>query len=167
MSIRLGAAVAVSALLFAGACRAPAGLPDSGLTGSLWLPDSAAVLADLEYSGMASETRVVLTSPESWVATWAQLYAPFGYKPARPDVDFATQRVLVVAQGWQGTGGFDIRIDSLVAIPMRTWVYVTAVAPGRGCITTQLVTQPVQAMRVPQSLEPFAFRERSVVRDCQ
>jgi hypothetical protein len=165
--VRSGVLLAVTGLLLIGGCRDTTNVATTRPQGSLWVPDSAAVLAHEEYSGMSSETRTVVADSATWVATWSQIYAPYGSKPARPDVDFATHRVLVVALGWRGTGGYRIGIDSLVTVPMRTFAYVTAVAPGRGCITTQLVTQPVQLVRVPQSLEPFAFEYREVVHDCQ
>jgi len=124
------------------------------------------VLAHEYYSGLANETRAVVADAESWATTWAQVYANRQPQPVRPEVDFATDRVLVVALGQRGTGGFDIGVDSVVQFPASTVVYVRTVAPGQGCITTQALTQPVQLVRLPEPLAPFAFQERSVVRDC-
>jgi hypothetical protein len=92
---------------------------------SVWLPPSTAVLAHEYYSGLGDAVRSVLSDPASWAAVWAQL--TFGTQPQTPlpSVDFDTERVLVAALGTRPTGGYDIRVDSLVRYEHGSVAYVT------------------------------------------
>jgi len=137
-----------------------------GPRASVWLPDpSAAILHDY-YSGLVNGTDLVIADSQSWATTWAQLIRGVGPPPALPAVDFRTERVVLVALGQRSTGGYDIRIDSVVQFQRGSVTYVTATSPGNRCVTTQALTQPVDVMRVPQELEPMAFQRQAVVRDC-
>jgi hypothetical protein len=84
-----------------------------------------AVLAHASYSGLGDAVRSVLSDPASWAAVWAQL--TFGTQPQTPlpSVDFDTERVLVAALGTRPTGGYDIRVDSLVRYEHGSVAYVT------------------------------------------
>ncbi len=88
-------------------------------------------------------------------------------QPPLPSVDFGTEGVLVAALGTRNTGGYDIRVDSLVQYQYASVAYVTTQSPGQSCGTTQALTQPVQILRLsPPPVVPIAFDEHLVVVEC-
>jgi len=112
-----------------------------GSRASVWLPDSSAAIAHEYYSGFVDATDLVITDSPSWVVTWAQIYARLRPQPSLPAVDFRTERVVLAALGQRNTGGYDIRIDSVVHFQRGRVTYVAATAPGRGCFTTQALSR--------------------------
>src|SRR3989442_9299585 len=89
-----------------------------------------------------------------------------GPPPAVPAVDFRTERVVLVALGQRSTGGYDIRIDSVVQFQRGSVTYVTATSPGQKCGTTSALSQPVDVIRLSPKVEPIVFQRRGGVRDC-
>ncbi len=134
---------------------------------SVWLPPSTAVLVHGYDSGLGDSARLVISDAQTWAIIWAQLTARSQPQPPLPTVDFGTERLLLAALGQRNTGGYDIRIDSLVRFEHGSVAYVTRRAPGPSCFTTQALTHPVEIVRVsPAPLEPIAFDQQAVVVDC-
>jgi hypothetical protein len=159
MNLRIAVSVTPWLLLGAIGCRdvtSPTVI-DFGLRVSVWVPDSAAELATTAQSGFSGAMRSVVSDSKAWASTWRQ----FSCCAPAPDVDFTRDRVLVAALGRRSTAGYAITIDSAVGFDAGTVVYVTAFDAG-GCLEPQVETQPAQAVRLPQPLEPISFLERSV-----
>jgi len=149
-------------------CREPtATLAEIGARVSVFQPDSAATLIHEHWSGFRTASRLVVTDAISWGAVWRQAYASVSPQPPQRAVNFSTEAVIVASLGERGTGGFDIRVDSVVAHEGGIAVYLTTVAPGASCFTPQSLTQPVHAVRVPWVHGSAYFEERAVVRECR
>ena len=151
-----------------GNCREPtATLAELGARQSVSQPDSAATLIHEYWSGFRTASRLVVTDAMSWGVVWQRAYATLTPQPPQPAVDFATEAVIVASLGERFTGGFDIRVDSVVTHEGGIAVYLTTVAPGPSCVTTQSLTQPIHAVRVPRPHGPPVFDEQPIVRDCR
>lgn len=145
----------------------PVGRAALGSRSAAWVPDTTAILFHGAYSGLGDSARLVIRDSGTWAAIWTQLATGRQPQPPLPSVDFGTERVLLAALGQRNTGGYDIRIDSLVRYERGSVAYVTTRAPGRSCGTTQALTQPVEIVRLaPLPLEPVAFDQQAVVIDC-
>jgi len=140
--------------------------PDAGRSGPAWQPDSAAILLHQYTSGLRAASRSVVTDPVSWATVWERIHSPALPQPRRPAVDFSSDAVLVASLGERVTGGFDIRVDSVLSSGGWTAVYVTTSSPGHGCQVPQEVTQPVQAVRLPRPRGAVYFEDRAVVVEC-
>jgi len=124
-------------------------------------------IAHAYSSGLGAPARLVIADSATWAAIWAQVYAGLQPRPSLPAVDFGTQRVLLAALGQRNSGAYDIRIDSVVRFTSASVAYLTTTAPGRNCVTTQALTQPVDLVRLaPPPVAPVAFEQQAVVRDC-
>ena len=139
----------------------PLGAVDVG-----WNDSGAGHVAHGYYSGFASPARLVIDNDADWRAAWAQAYAPMGQPPAAPAIDFAHSRVIVVALGTRGTGGYDITINRLATSDGNLYAEVMSTSPGSRCGTTQALTQPFDIVRVPRSSGPVVFVELSATNDC-
>jgi hypothetical protein len=133
---------------------------------SAWVPDPSAALAHEYYSGFRDAAGLVIADSRSWEAAWARLYAGARPQPPLPAVDFRAERVVLVALGERNSGGYDIRIDSVARFQRGSVTYVTGTAPGHSCLKTGALTQPVDVIRLSRGVEPMAFQQRAVVRDC-
>lgn len=124
------------------------------------------VVLNLGYSGFAVSERVVVRSDRHWKAIWEKAFEIQTPVPPRPAIDFATEMVVVAALGSRPTGGYGIVITDLETRGTKLEVLVTASSPGSSCFTTQALTQPVVMVRVRAVPGPVAFRERSLVYQC-
>ena len=85
---------------------------------------------------------------------------------APPVVDFGQSMVILAAMGVQNTGGHMILIEGVHRSEKRLFVTVRQVLPGLGCMTTQTLTSPVDAVQVPKSDEAVTFVERQETQTC-
>ena len=155
----------VTALLLA--CEGTSQLTSFGGRTSAWVPDPSATIAHEYYSGFINSVDLVIVDPVTWTTTWTKLYSGLQPQPSLPDIRFPAEQIVLTALGQRVSGGFDIRIDSIVRFEHGSQVYVTTTAPGQGCATTQALTQPVYLVRIsPPLREPIAFPRTTVTRNC-
>ena len=107
--------------------------------------------------------RAVIREAESLARLWARL----GAAQEQPNVDFANDVVIVAALGQRPTGGYEIAVRRAAVEQGRLVVEVLSSSPGRNCMTTMALTQPVAVVAVAAAgAEPVEFVEREERRDC-
>jgi hypothetical protein len=124
------------------------------------------VILHIGYSGFAVSERVVVRSDPHWKAIWEKAFETQASAPPHPAIDFETEMVVVAALGARPTGGYGIQITDLETRGTELEALVTASSPGPSCYNTQAITQPVMMVRVRAVPGPVAFRERSLVYQC-
>lgn len=121
------------------------------------------------YSGIDDARRLVIRDAGTWQAVWAEVVGQRTPVPEPPSVDFARDMVILAAMGRRGTGGYAIAIDEVSAEggAGELRVVVRETAPGPGCMTTQALSAPVTAVRVPQTDDAVTFIERTETFACE
>jgi hypothetical protein len=119
------------------------------------------------YTGFAEPDRLVVRDAETWADVYARSFAGRSEVPPRPAVDFASEMILVAAQGSQGSSGYDISIDRAAAQAGRLMAEVIQVVPDERCPVLAVITSPVVMVRVPALSGRVEFVERRVVRQCE
>ena len=118
------------------------------------------------YSGIVDSLRVVVDDAARWAMYWRRLHAGAMPVPPVPPVDFARDMVILAALGTRSSGGFTIRIDSAYDDGASVEIVVSRTSPGRGCVLTAALTQPVDIVRIPARKVPVRFRELDVTEPC-
>lgn len=80
--------------------------------------------------------------------------------------DFATATVILVAIGQTNTGGYSVAVDRILRTTTGATVHYTVTSPGPNCMTTQMLSAPVQMVSVPRLPSAVRFVARRVVADC-
>jgi hypothetical protein len=171
-------AAALAALVLGAGCRgaAPSATPPTAATTPASAPPAPSFVAAQPsspvtrlYSGRHSAyeaaAEVVVRDAAAWQATWARLRRGPAAESA-PAVDFARDMIVVVALGERPSGGYAVRIDSVSAGSPGPVVHYTATEPGEGCMSTQALTAPVDAVQVPRVAGPARFTRRTVRTAC-
>ena len=162
-----------TAALFLAACAASVAEPDVNIgpriTTTPLGSDGRPLTA---YSAIDTAARVVVRDAARWQAQWNTIWGRTTPVPALPAVDFTREMVVVAAMGGRSNGGYTIRIDSVTASAGLTpgggaLVWVSSTSPGPRCVTTQALTAPVDAVRMPLVGGPINFHERALVTNCQ
>ena len=121
-----------------------------------------------EYnSGFVESARLVVRSDAEWRAAWAKVYEGVSPQPGRPAIAFSREMVLVAALGQRSSGGYGIVVEGVYDGGGELRVLVRKVSPGRNCVVTAALTEPVDAVRVPRSAMPVRWVEKEEVHDCE
>ena len=125
------------------------------------------------HSGIWDPLRVVIRNREAWREVWKWIHSPDPYHgpvselPPLPEIDFSREMVVVAALGGRPTGSYGIIVEGAYERGNRLEVVVRAQSPGKSCMVTQAVTQPVDIVRLPKSERSVVFRETEVVHECK
>ena len=117
-------------------------------------------------SGIVKRLRIVIRDRDAWVELWKQLSSKQFPQPPLPEIDFSREMLIVVAMGEQGTGGFSISVDGVYEKNNKIEVIVKSFRPGKKCMLTQALTQPVDVVRLKKSDYSVVFRETSETKNC-
>lgn len=126
------------------------------------------VLLETQHSGQEAPLRRVVREDTAWASFWSGLDLPTdgaGETPPRPEVDFGTSMVLVAGLGRRG-GGFSVRIGDVRPLEDGLEAVVVESRPGPDCMTVQVITTPLAAVRVPATPGAVSFRDSVEVRPC-
>lgn len=155
-------------------CSSPAGegpapdqAPDPGVAD---IPTGATVvetepLLESPLSGIDDRRRVVVRDEAEWRAVWSEATGNLAPAPEPPAVDFGEHMVVVATMGRRSSGGYAIEIDEVRRDAGRLYVIVVETSPAANCITTQALSAPMAAVRVPRA-DQVTFVESEATRDC-
>lgn len=120
-----------------------------------------------EYnSGITEPTRLLIDSSSEWENFWRTVYES-GSTPERPAINFNENVVVAAGMGERRTGGYTIGIERVAKSADTLFAKMRESSPGKNCVVTQALTQPVQAVRVPVSdVKVLVTVEQDTTRDC-
>ncbi len=110
------------------------------------------------YGGPAQPVEAVISSAQELSALW-----PGSDLPA---VDFAREQVVFVALGERRTGGYSAKVTSATVSGDILIVRYVERRPGPGCLTTQALTTPYQAVAIPRVHATPRFQREIVSVPC-
>jgi len=84
---------------------------------------------------------------------------PGKWVPPMPEVDFSKEMVVIAAMGARPSSGYGIMIDGACECDGQVEVYVSSNENACGGATLAIVTDPADAVRLPQTDLPVVFRE--------
>jgi hypothetical protein len=152
---------AVLLLMLLPACSSPDPL-------SLELRDdrpAAQPLYTTQYSNIRESRRLLIRDAETWAAVWAEMISA-GDPRTPPYVDFAQEDVLVAAMGERRAAGYSIVIGEVVTDGNGVRAVVISTTPGPACESAEIMTAPLDAIRIRKLSGPLAFEERGALRSC-
>jgi hypothetical protein len=103
---------------------------------------------------------------ETWSAFWQQNCSSFCQisltngtilVSPMPQIDFASQTVIVASPGVEGSPGYQFNITRVMAVHHRLVVEATLTTPGLNCFWIQVVTFPVHVIAIPKTNLPPAL----------
>lgn len=119
------------------------------------------------YTGIEDKQRLVIRDGKAWRDVWKRIYSVTSSTPPLPQVDFTKEMLVVAAMGTRSNGGYAIIIDGANERDDRLEIKVRSISAGKGCMTTQALTAPVDIVRLPKSERTVVFHEADAVHDCE
>lgn len=128
--------------------------------------DETEQLLKSQYTQLVRRERLVIRDAQTWSEFWDQAHGQVSPQPSVPSIDFSRNIVVAATMGSRPSGGYNIEIDQVYDVDGAVYVIVTERSAGPGCITTQAVTAPASAVRVPRPGASVTFIERSETFPC-
>ena len=122
-------------------------------------------VASAMVSGFSEAAEMVLRDQAAVSNAWSTLANGVAGNPS-PHVDFARTILVLIALGPRSTGGHGIHADSVVASGNDVVVHYTVTTPGRDCMTTQMMTSPVDVISIDRIKGDVRFKRRNVIGKC-
>lgn len=118
------------------------------------------LLAQGGHSGLHDEERLEIRTLPPWSALWERHGSDQTPPPDRPEVDFATERVVVLAMGDRPNSCYGVEIDRIVTDEATaiTTVEATERGPDAESVCAEVVTQPHVFVAIPLKETRVAFR---------
>lgn len=118
-------------------------------------------------SGIEDAGRLLIDDAERWESFHRRAVGDRTPATEPPDVDFGRAVVVAAAMGRQPTGGHDVALEAVYLLGDTLYAEVLETSPGSGCVVTQALTAPLQAVRVPApGAEVLVTVERSRIEEC-
>lgn len=134
--------------------------------GAVKLTDPTEIVVAEQYSGIVDRRRLVIRDAQSWSTLWNEAFSRRHPRPPVPSIDFAEHVVIAASTGTRSNGGYGLTFDAIHEADGVLYAVVREISPGRNCITTQALTNPVIAVRVPRRGAQVTFIERAEITDC-
>jgi hypothetical protein len=118
-----------------------------------------------QYSNIRDFRRIVIRDAETWAALWAEM-VNVGDPKTPPHVDFSREDVVVAAMGEKREAGYSIAIVAVAYGSDAARIAVSSSVPGPMCNSAEVISAPLNAVRVKKLDGPVIFQEATSVRAC-
>jgi len=121
-------------------------------------------------TGLHDPVRSAVFDAKTFSELWTRAYSGRAPNDAMPAVDFTTEFVVFTALGEHATGGYSIAVGQATARGSHVDVKVVTTTPGKGCMVSAMMTQPLDVVRIarPRAGElDVSFKDELQVHDCQ
>jgi len=99
-------------------------------------------------SGIKDKLTATVVNDKDWQALWTKHTSYITPAPTLPAINFKKETVLAVFAGSKSSGGYSILISSISQKGKELDVTVVEKTPPAGAMTTQMITQPYQFVKV-------------------
>jgi hypothetical protein len=115
-------------------------------------------LAKGNYSGVDQQRFQTIRDQQTWQRIWRQTFARKSPMPKLPKVDFSQYIVMALFLGQKRTGGYGLQVRRIDSHPKSMVVHISLISPGKGCASTQALTQPYQIIELPATSKEILFQ---------
>lgn len=81
-------------------------------------------------------------------------------------IDFSQKTALIISMGQRMTGGYTIETKSITEKKDKIYVSLDFIAPGKNCITIQVVNYPTQILLIPATKKEIVWEITNKTQDC-
>jgi hypothetical protein len=134
-----------------------------------YLPYNTSVaFKTLKTGGAPSNGQIVkpalIKSQADLESAWSMLYGE-NTAPALPNVDFAKQSIVLVAQN-ASSGGHSLKLDKITKGDKQLSVHYTTSKPGKGCYSTMSLRLEYVLAAIPATTKTANFVSSAKTYDC-
>jgi hypothetical protein len=118
-------------------------------------------------SQLPTSIRLAVLDTADWAAIWKRIVGNSSPAPV-PTVDFSREMLLIVGMGQAPCMGYQINVDTVFRDKdKRIYAVVRERHHGARCGCLNEVVSPVDVIRVPRTIRPVTFLERTETNVCE
>ena len=122
--------------------KAPVDQPTNGEEISFEIIDSGG------QSGLQVESIRLISDMQSWAEHWKASTSNRFPAPTVPEIDFEKYQMITAFMGMKNTGGYEIKISSILVRDDSYLVNLTYTSPGKDCMVTEALTSPFAMVKI-------------------
>lgn len=123
-----------------------------------------------DHSCISDSMRVVIRDSDAWKNIWKKMYVGKFCRanevPPVPEIDFTREMIVLAALGERPTSGYGIVVDKAYEQATKLEIIVRSISPRCGG-HSQVLTEPIDVVRVPKTDRSVVFREIQAVTECK
>jgi hypothetical protein len=108
----------------------------------------------------------IIRDQVTWQRFWREVHAAETPVPPIIGVDFTTYDIIALTEGPKPTGGYNLKVVSVLVGPAGSTVNVKEQVPTVTCVVTHAVTNRYYIARTAKLPEPVSFRSSTEYRRC-
>lgn len=165
MSLKITIAAIVSASALIAACAT--GGANTGGGAHSTAPHSVpfVVLHNGFNSGFTRLSEFVIRDNDEFTRRWRGV-TQGSPDAVKPDVNFEKTTVVFAAIGSRNTGGYTVKVDSVISDAMGATVHYTVKSPGARCMSLQELTSPLEVISFDHLEGEIKFKRRNESGTC-
>lgn len=125
------------------------------------------VIHEGSYSAIGDKRELIIYNDSQYRALMNDLYKNLDQMPKIPDVDFKKNSLVAVFIGSRASGGYGVKIDSIIETSNKLIVNITETTPGKNCMVTDAITSPYVIVKITKTDLKADFKTTKTEKDCQ
>ncbi len=98
---------------------------------------------------------------------WDSLFLNYSRKPPIPVIDFEIKQLVWIGMGEQRSGGYSIKVKSVIERKKELIINIIESKPGKTCMTTSVITQPYQLIEIPKTNKKIIYNRVENIYECK
>ena len=99
-------------------------------------------------SGFEERANLTIRTRAEWQSLWTEIHSGDVPIPDVPSVNFTSEMIFAVFQGYCGSSGYSSTITRIVTTGTYYVVYVDEMHPGEGCVVLPVITYPYHIVKI-------------------
>lgn len=124
------------------------------------------VIKEGTNSGFKTSGKWYIEKESGLPIVWDSIFVNYMQKDPLPKIDFNANEVYVVTMGEQNSGGYTIKVASVIETKKEVVVTIEESKPGKSCMTTSVMTYPYQLFTIPKIGKTVRFNWIEKIYDC-
>ncbi len=98
---------------------------------------------------------------------WSNFFTKYDRKPPIPKIDFENKMLIAAALGERNSGGYSIKIKSVLETNQTMIVVTEETKPGNTCNSATVMVYPFQLVEISKTGKPITFTKTVKVNECE
>jgi hypothetical protein len=125
------------------------------------------VIHEGSYSAISDKRELIIYNESQYKELMNDVYKNLDQMPKITAIDFKKNSLVAVFIGSRSSGGYQVKIDSIIETSNNLAVNITETTPGKNCMVTDGITSPFVILRITKTEKKAEFKTKKIEKDCQ
>ena len=117
-------------------------------------------------SGSLVYKTLIINNREELIAAWSIFFVKYDRKPPIPNIDFENKTLIAAFLGERNSGGYSIKIKSILETKKLITIITEENRPGKTCLSSAVMIYPFQLIEMPKTEKEILFSKTVKTNEC-